>query len=142
MDKYKKVELIDIGEEILQYCMEIKGEGFIALQYPTPTRISFPVPVKPITRESHKFALKTYARNRINETIFITAEGKTYMAKGEWIVPYLNEVGYTEGSYGTAILEPKNKYKDPVIKEQIDNLVDYDPFTNEKPKVYNRKKNK
>jgi len=140
MNRYKNVELIDIGDEILQYCMEIKGEGFIALQYPTPTRISFPVPVKPITKDSNKFALKTYAKNRINETMFITADGKTYMAKGEWIIPYLIGVGYTEGSYGTAILTNKNKYQDPVIAEKINNLVETDPFQKEKPKEYINKR--
>lgn len=141
MNKTKKVELVDIGEYFLNYCLEIPKEGFDVLQYPTPLKIAFPVPVKPISRKSQKFALKTYAKNRLGETMFITAEGKTYMAKGEWIVPYLIEVGYTEGSYGTAIIEEKNVYKDPIIREKINNLIDHDPLQEEKPKVYTYKNN-
>ena len=129
--KYRKVELLDIGEDLLNYCMEIKEEGFEVNQYPLPIKIAFPLPVKPIKKDSHKFALKTYAKNRTGETIFITADGKTYMAKGEWIIPYLKEVDYTEGSYGTTILDEKNQYIDPEVDEEIHKLIDHDPYGEE-----------
>ena len=91
----KKVVTFDIPDILLRKCILIPEEGM---------RINgSSLVAKPIGRDDKRFATKTYADPYSNKerssTTFITASGKTYVTRGNWIIPFLIEAGYTMGTY-------------------------------------------
>ena len=93
--KAKEIKIFDIPDEILEKCILIPEEG---IKVGKTNYVA-----APISRKNKAFAIKTYSdpysSKKRSSTTFITASGETYVTKGDWIIPYLKEVGYTQGTY-------------------------------------------
>ena len=102
--KQKKVEIFDIPDELLKYCIRIPEEG-LEIKHKFITDSSSTSIVKPVDKNDSKsgYAIKTYSDPYSNKrrtcVTFITATGDTYVTKGDWIMPFLLEAGYTQGRY-------------------------------------------
>ena len=131
------VTLKDVGETILQYCLEIPAWG-INCEMKTTYGGTLPCPIKAIKPGDYGYAIKVYGEyedNKYfnNDTSFIrftTADGRNFLARGSWVVPYLQAAGYTSNPH----LNPQFRadssfiYPDARISALLNHLPNFDPI--------------
>ncbi len=131
---FRDVVVKDINDEVLKYCVEIPKTG---IKYEMPTKFGFSLSVKIDFYKpgDYNYSVRTY--QQINENLFTddsfirftTTEGRQFLAKGGWIIPYLQLAGYTQGNYSFVFI-PNSGYvfSDENISDAIFSVPSSDPF--------------
>ncbi len=139
MDKklYKEVVVYDISDEILKYCVEVPKQGIRCSMNSTIMQTPLDCDYRLIDPTRYDFSYKSYGR--LNENTFdndssfvwfITMDGRNFLAKGRWILPYLKSVGYVQGNYANPVFKVNSAYMfaDPEVSNALYSVPNVDPF--------------
>lgn len=130
MDQFNSFKVLDVGEEVLSHCYRVVRE--IKVMNYVEWGAGQEEILKPISKNQRGFCPKTYSCDSEYSTLFINILGETYLAKGNWIIPYLKEVGYAEGRYSArSWLKPRYKCFDQDLGHRFYMLPGEDPIKRE-----------